>query len=43
MEQSPPRGGLSVVLAVLQEAVLVLAVNPRKKKMATAWHEVGEH
>lgn len=28
MEQSPPRSRLAIVLTVLQEAVLVLAVNP---------------
>lgn len=32
VKQSPPRGGLAVILAVLQEAVLVLAVNPATER-----------
>lgn len=28
MEQSPPRGRLAIVLTVLQEAALVLTVDP---------------
>lgn len=42
MEQSPPCGCLAVVFTVLQEAVLVLAVNPMTERIATAWHEEGE-